>query len=681
MRDENLFEKNKMRYMLLVACALIISVVFIGRLANLQIVNGESYREQTVQRIYRTQPVTAPRGGIYDRNGRALVVNRTGFTVRLSGFLSGSEELNGVILELLSLLEEESPAFTDPLPITLPPYEFIGEERETLLETLRLEQTASAPEVMEKLVERYDLEGMSETQQRVVAGVRYEMERQDFSTYNYFTFAEDISIESVTEVRERQETLFGVEISVEASREYTTTFAAHILGRVGPIYKGETEQYLDNGYMLSDIVGKDGIEYTMEEYLRGISGSRVVEQNKYGTVLDVISEEEARSGNSVVLTIDLNLQATAERALKETIESIAARGRSTGEGRGYDATSGAVVAIDVNTGEVLALASHPTYDLSTYGEDFADLLQNPDNPLFNRAISGVYEPGSTYKMVTSLAGLKEGVITPETRIRCDGIYDFYAPQLFRCWVFTDYGVTHGSQDLTAALQNSCNVYYYEVGRLVGIEALNYWTTAVGLGQKTGIELTGEASGNIAGPESREQEARRWYAGDTVQAAIGQSENLFTPIQIANYIATIANGGTHYQPTLIKEINNYHNTEIVEEREPVVLGTLDIPKSDLDAILAGMRSAAEVGTASGVFANYPVNVAGKTGTAQVPQGTANGVFVCFAPYEAPEIAIAVVIEHGGSGSASSPVAKEILDTYFASRAEGGEIVDGEMMLIE
>ena len=680
MKDQNTMEKNMGRYIFLVCCALIITLLFAARLANLQLVNGEAYRAQTERMVYRTLPVSAPRGGIYDRYGRALVVNRTGYSVSLDAYLLPADRQNNIILELLSLLDTPLLAFSDTLPITLPPYTFFAESPAQLLSNLGLDEAATAADVIDHFVKKYGLSDFSKTEQRVLAGIRYEMERREFSVVNSFTFAESVDIKTVTAIKERQEMMPGVEVSVEATREYTTSYASHILGRVGPIYKGEADSYLSNGYQLSDTVGKDGIEYTMESYLKGQSGTKIVEQSKFGKTTDVISSDNTVPGSSVVLTIDINLQATAERALAETIAAIAARGKANGNGTGYDAYAGAAVAISVNTGEVLALASHPTYDLSTFLQDYTQLSQDVREPFFNRAVSGAYAPGSTYKMVTALAGLKEEVVTPRTVINCSGIYSYYAPQLFRCWIYSDYGGSHGNMNITSALQNSCNCYFYEIGRLAGIDALGYWTRAVGLGERSGIELTGEKAGNVAGPESREKDARRWYDGDTVQASIGQSDHLFTPVQLAGYIATIANGGTRYKTTLIRAINNYHNTEVVETFEPEVLGTLDIDDVSLAAILAGMRSAAEVGTASSVFANYPVKVAGKTGTASVSSGTANGVFVCFAPYDEPEIAIAVIIEHGGSGNATAPVAKAILDTYFAHQTNSSATPERELELI-
>ena len=427
-------------------------------------------------------------------------------------------------------------------------------------------------------------------------------------------------------------------------------------------------------------MGLDGIEKSMESVLRGVAGEKRVEQTLYGKTVEVISSKEAQAGRNVILSIDSAVQQAAETALESTITSIATAGASRADRRGADANVGAAVAIEVNTGKILAMASYPTYDLSTFLADYSDLLADPDKPLFNRAVSGVYAPGSTYKMVSAVAGLEEGVVDVDTVIVDKGIYTYYAPYTPRCWVYTDYGTTHGPQTVVEALQNSCNYYFYEVGRLMGIDALVRWSYAFGLGQKTGVELGGEASGVVAGPEEREANAARWYDGDTIQAAIGQSDHLFTPIQLCNYIATLANGGTRYQPSLIEGVSSYHDTSKIERTEPVVVEQLNIEPDHLTAVLAGMRAVSEVGTASSVFGNYPIAVAGKTGTASVSSGTANGVFVCFAPYEDPEIAIAVVVEHAGSGNGIAPVARAMLDAYFSGKQSDADAPIPEMSLL-
>ncbi len=688
-RDAKLYERHKSRYALLGALAVFFALLFAGRLANLQIVNGESYRQQSQRRVYRTVTVAAPRGGIYDRYGRALVVNRMAFSVQLDGYLLPADRTNEILLALLQTLQDEQLAFVDALPLTNVPVSFLEDAEDSttqadrlqrLLDRKELPQDATAQQVMDKLIKDYDLEDYTPHQQRLLAGVRYEMELRDFSALTRFTVAESVDVATVTAIKERQEFFQGVEVEVVPVREYTSTLASHILGRTGPIYKAEAEQYLEQGYQLSDTVGLDGIEKSMESVLRGVSGEKRVEQTLYGKTVDVISSKEPQAGRNVILSIDSAVQQAAESALESTITSLARAGQSRADRRAADANVGAAVAIDVNTGKILAMASYPTYDLSTYLADYSELLADPNKPLFNRAVAGAYAPGSTYKMVSAVAGLEEGVVDTKTIIVDKGIYTYYAPYSPRCWVYTDYGTTHGAQNVVQALQNSCNYYFYEVGRLVGIDALVNWTRAFGLGEKTGVEVGGEVSGTVAGPDEREAKAERWYDGDTIQAAIGQSDHLFTPIQLCNYIATLANGGTRYQPTLIEGVSSYHNTSKIERTKPVVLEQLDIEPDYLAAVLAGMRAVSEVGTASSVFGNYPIAVAGKTGTASVSSGTANGVFVCFAPYENPEIAIAVVVEHAGSGNGIAPVARAMLDAYFGGKQSEVDTPAQEMELL-
>ncbi|NLT58219.1 MAG: hypothetical protein GXX99_04570 [Clostridiales bacterium] len=688
-REQRLYDTFLGRYVFLGVCVVLFALLYAGRLANLQIVNGEEYRRQTERRIYREVPVPAPRGGIYDRHGRALVVNRMGFSVVLDAYLLPKDTQNDILLSLLALLDGEELAFADALPLTLPPYAFLPDAEDSTLQAERLKkllerkglQEESTPEqIMARLIKDYDLGDYSPREQRILAGLRYEMEQRDFSALNAFTFGTGVDVAKVTAIKERQEFYQGVDIVVVPMRAYTTGLAAHILGRVGPIYKGQAAEYLEKGYQLSDTVGIDGIEKSMEEVLRGVSGSRMVEQSIFGKVTDVAVREEPRSGDNVLLSIDSTLQSAAETALAETIAAIAARGKATGKGTGYDAAVGSVVVIEVNTGQILAMASYPSYDLRSFNARYADMLQDPDRPLFNRAISGAYAPGSVFKMVSAVTGLESGTIDTKTIIVDRGVYTYYAPYLPRCWIYTDYGSTHGPQNVIQALQNSCNYFFYETGRLTDIDPLVHWATAFGLGQRTGVELTGEVEGMVAGPEEREQMARRWYNGDTIQAYIGQSDHLYTPIQLCNYIATIANGGTRYQPTLIRGVTDYRGGGRLKLAEPVVLEQLSVSPETLRAVQQGMRSVAEVGTASSVFRDYPVQVAGKTGTASVPSGTANGVFACYAPFESPEIAIVAVIEHGGSGNATAPVARAILDAYFGGKDAQDGAGQSEMELL-
>ncbi|MBQ3077659.1 MAG: hypothetical protein IJC43_07355 [Clostridia bacterium] len=677
------------RFSLFAVLTVLFALLCTGRLANLQIVDGESYRRQSERRVYRTISVPAPRGGIYDRFGRALVINRMAFAVSLDAYLLPEERTNEILLSLLHILGDTQLAFTDSLPLTAQaPYQYLEDaegsslqqnRRAALLSRKKLEDTATAEEAMAALIEDYDLENYPAEAQRLLAGIRYEMELRDFSVTNGFTIAHSVEVELVMAIEERQELFTGVRIEVVPVREYTTSLASHILGRTGPIPREQTESYLEKGYLLSDTVGLEGIEQSMESVLRGTDGERRIEQTIYGREADVISSVEPVAGRNVILSIDSAVQQAAETALAETVQSIHRAGLLRADRRGADANAGAAVAIDVHSGKIRAMASYPTYDLSTFLSDYAALLADPDQPLFNRAIAGRYAPGSTYKMVSAITGLEEGVVETDTVIVDRGVYTHYAPYTPACWVYNDYGGNHGRQTVVEALQNSCNYYFYEVGRLAGIDALSHWSSAFGLGEKTGVELGGETAGVLAGPEDREKRAQRWYGGDTIQAAIGQSDHLFTPLQLANYIATLANGGTRYRPTLIEGISSYHSTQEIERTSPEVVEQLEIEEENLQAVLAGMRAVSEVGTASSVFGGYPIAVAGKTGSAQVSSGTANGVFVCFAPYEDPEIAIAVVVEHAGSGNGVAPVARAMLDAYFGGKGDGMDEVVGELTL--
>ena len=311
------------------------------------------------------------------------------------------------------------------------------------------------------------------------------------------------------------------------------------------------------------------------------------------------------------------------------------------------------------------MASYPTYDLTRYSADFSDLISNPANPLLNRVIGGTYSPGSTFKPATALAGLENKVITTDEIIYDKGIYTFYDDYQPKCWIYDSYGTTHGPCDVAKALQTSCNYFFFEVGRRLGIDKLDEVCTRLGLGEKTGIEIPGESAGVLASRKYKENTfGESWYGGDDLQAAIGQSYHLFTPLQIANYIATIANGGTRYQVHLLDKILDYNDRSVINQFEPRVVSTVSMTEQEQNAILRGLRSVTEEGgTASRVFENYPISVGGKTGTASVSKGTATGVFVSFAPYKNPEIVICVLVEHAGSGNGVAPVAKEIMDAYF------------------
>jgi penicillin-binding protein 2 len=500
---------------------------------------------------------------------------------------------------------------------------------------------------------------------RAVAGVLYELylRSKGVSSWPPYVFAEDVDIDLITRVKELS--LAGVIIEATTVRQYHTTYAAHLLGRVAAMDSSEVAYYtsLDlNGdgvadYNQNDKVGKEGVELAFESYLRGTSGVRTLERNTNGKVVSETWLTEPEPGDNVVLTLDLDLQMAVEDILADSIPKLASK----------ETKGAACVVLDVNTSEVLASASYPTYNLATYGADLQANLENPLSPLLNRVTRGLYAPGSTFKMVTAIAGLEEGIVSPTTQIYDEGRYTYYsttsAPQ---CWYYRQYRKVHGWQNVSQAITNSCNYYFFDVGRRLGIERLVDYATRFGLGQKTGLELT-ESKGVMAGPEYTKSVGGTWYEGNTLSVAIGQESSQFTPIQLANYIATLVNGGTRRATHLLKEVKSSDFSQILYTYEPQILSTIDIQPQNLEAVKKGMLALTTDGSVQKYFQNLGVQVGAKTGSAQVSAQTeSNAVFVCFAPYENPEIAVAIVVEHGGSGSELGAMAADILSYYFSAK---------------
>ncbi len=675
------------RYAVLIIVTAFIFVSYAFVLFKMQIIDGDYYKEQSQKRIYSTESITASRGNIYDRNGQLLVTNETVYTIKFSRTLLPADRQNEIILNLCKLMESKNEEYYDSLPITKTrPFAFTEQENSekqiaSLKEQLKLESDATVKEIMSALYKKYKVdEGLSTDEKRTVIGVRYEMERSSFSASNPFVFASDISISTVTTIEELNEEFPGVDIDTESKRVYTTPYlASHLLGKIGKIYAEEYKDLAEKGYKMNDYVGKDGIEKAMEDYLKGSDGTKVIERDSAGKVLGVTTVEEPVSGNSIVLTIDKDLQQVAQTSLEDTIKNIAAGGRNKANGEGADACAGAAVVLDVDSGEILASVSAPNYDLTTYSQVYNVLAKDKLLPLFNRAFSGTYAPGSTFKMATGITGLEEGFITPSTTIVDKGVYTKYSDYKPQCWVYDDYGTTHGAINVSKALEKSCNYFFYEISDNMGIDVLNAYCKKLGLGEKTGVEIP-ESSGVLASPEYKLKATEySWFPGDTLQASIGQSYNLFTPLQLANYVATIVNGGTRYKTHLVKSINDSATGDNVKETTPEVVETLEMKDENYHAVMYGMKLAAQSGTASNLFSNYKVGVGAKTGTASVPSGTANGIFVAFAPYEDPEIAICVVVEHGAHGNYVGTVAKAVFDEYFKDKTSN-LIVSKEEQLI-
>ena len=653
-------------------------LIFGLRLIKLQVVEHEHYVQLANLQTPVTQTVPAARGEIVDRYGRPLVTNRTGFGVVFDrSFLPRGQE-NEVILHLSQLMEQAGEEWIDNLPMEKQePFAFLPDrdnDISRLKKFLNLESYATADDVWHWLQDRYKLteSGYTPQQQRLIAGVRYEMEQRGFSRRTRYTFAEDITVSTMARIKEASFELPGVDVQENAVRDYLTgDIAPHIIGRLGPIYQDELELYSkDKGYNQNDTVGKEGIEKAYEEQLRGHSGTREITYQN-GEVLSVIETQAPQPGNTVVLTIDRELQKVTQLALENRIKQLQVE-RKPGLGR--ESNAGAAVAIEVKTGDVLAVATYPSYNLNTYSADYGQNVTNELLPLFNRAVQGAYAPGSIFKPLVASASLNEGVIDRGSTVYCAHTYTYYAPSYTpSCMYF------HGSIDTTRALAVSCNVFFFDVGRRLGIEKMEQYARLFGLGEPTGIEIP-ESKGQVASPALRQAQGREWYPADVIQAAIGQGDNMFSPMQLANYAATLARGGQRLKMNLVKSIVSYNFEETLQQTEPTVVGDANLSEEAVSVVRQGMNDAARksYGTGYSIFGNYPVNVACKTGTPET--GTdLNATFIAYAPVEDPEIAVFIVIEKGYNGYLCGPVAKAIFDQYFFANKDAQSPATAEILL--
>lgn len=653
-------------------------LLFAAVLYDAQILHGGENRAKSISSNAASETVTASRGIITDRNGKVLVSNRLAYTLVFdrSGF-DDDAALNAAILRLVQLCEETGTGWNDTLPIGrvgnfLRYSNARSETFDKFIEKNDLTSGASGRQLLSELRELYHVdESLSEREARLIVGVRYELHSRDS-----YTFAEDVSTEVLSLITDgRYE---GVTIRTASARVYNTALAAHILGTIGPIWQEEWSSnedtgyvgYADKGYSMNDLVGKDGVEKAFESYLRGTDGRRLITTDETGKITGELYTREPQPGGTVALTLDIDLQADVEAALAETISGMIDKDSNE---RG-----GAAAVVSVGTGEVLALASYPTYDLSTFNEDYDELVNDQRLPMFNRATQGIYAPGSTFKMVTAVAALESGIITPSSIIQDRGIYTYYKDPQPMCWIYSQTGSTHGRINVSQAITDSCNYFFYEVGRLTGIRTLDSYASQFGLGQSTGIEI-GDSSGVLASPEWAESHDQEWTDGQTITAAIGQSYNLFTPLQLANYVATLVGGGDHYQAHLLKNVKAYDNSRLLYMYDDEPMNTVEISDSTLSAVTRGMHELTVSGSVAYAFENCVVSAGAKTGSAQVGTDIANGVFVAYAPYEKPEIAVAIVIEKGGSGAALANTAVEIINSWF-SRAQDGTAI-GENTLLK
>ena len=705
---------------LLLALLLCIGAV----LYDAQVVNGAYWAERSKIKITETETVDGARGQILDRYGRVLVSNQVTYQVTLNPSVMGDNR-GQIISQLIDAARRSGISWEDNLPISSqPPFTYVGDSpfyavsrdddgnlKKTLTRLGRLavkmkwisgdptsttQQVSlpSADELLGKMCASFGIAGegaldpskhdevsvlnigdMSPQQARAIAGVLYETYLRSKDIYYIpYVFAEDVDIDFISQVKERK--LAGVNIDAVTKRQYNTPYAAHLLGSIGPIYQEEWDRYktidLDGDgeadYEMDDRVGKSGAESAFESYLRGTPGLRQVDRDTSGRAVDEVWITQPDPGHNVILTLDIDLQQVVEEALAHGLPKLAS-----------DEVEGAAcVVLDVNNGDVLAAASYPTYNLTTYSADYNENAANPLRPFLNRAFMGLYAPGSTFKMVTAIAGLEEGIVTPRTIIEDNGRYTYYNKNGPMCWIYRQYFRTHGKQTVTDAIKNSCNIYFYDVGRQLTIDRLQEYAGYFGLGQKTGIELP-ESTGTMAGPTTPEEKSA-WQPGSTLSVAIGQENSQFTPLQLANYIATLVNGGTHYSAHLLKSVKSSDFSQVIYTQEPNVLNSIDIDPKNLEAVKQGMLQLTTEGSVSYYFRDVGVPVGAKTGSAQVSANTeSHGHFVCFAPYDDPQIAIAISVEHGGSGSDVGAIAAEIVKYYFSAE-ETREVILTENTLI-
>lgn len=685
-------EKKRQRYIVIAIGLLLAFTAIIFQLVNLQIVRGKEFAQKSKRRIISEREIIAPRGNIVDRNGLPIAVNRTAHNVKLAATDLKAPEYNEMILKLINVFEEyNNGSYEKNLEnyLTFDPIEFgPALESEEALEKWKSEMVIKEKDI-EKLKTPEDVfryfreekfsidEKYTDEEAYKIMTVRYDMLIK-YSPSSPVLIAKDVSMETVAQLEERHFEFPGIIIDSVPQRRYIdATSVAHVLGYIGIINQEEYERLKEEGYKLNDMLGKTGIELSAEKDLRGINGQKRVEVDTKGRLTRELSSNPAVPGNDIVLTIDSRLQKVAMESLERNINRINALAEEDPKRYQGNAEAGSVVAIDVRNGEVLVMASYPTYDPNVFLSNSKEAqkarmdLNDPNNtarPLINRAIQGVYAPGSVFKPITAIAGIESGKISKgRDYITCRGRHNIGGWN-FECLLYRNYRGSHGRLDLARAMGTSCNIYFHELGVDTGIDIIDKWSKYFGLGERTGIELQWEAAGTRANKETkRKLRNEEWRPADTAQVAIGQFDNLFTPLQLANYTSTLANGGKRYSPHIIKEVRK-HDGSIVRqanieyEELPLSEGTMEYINESLKAVISE-----NYGTAYGYFNELPegITVAGKTGTAETGTGTSNALFIAYAPAENPEIAVAVVIEKGVWGSNAISVAVDIFKEYFGT----------------
>lgn len=670
------------RYNISITAVYLVGIILLIQLFNLQIIHGAEYRETSNTRLTRESTLKAARGSITDRSGIEIVGTTTNFSLEIYKSKIDNNTLNNTLLKIANVLEQTDSKYIDDLPITVNPFKFTyeDEQRQKKWKTSnKFNEDLSAEETFYKLKEKYKIENDNIEETRKIMAIRYHIAVEGYSATKSVIIANNISQESFNIFNEQKDSFPGINTVTQPVRYYPKgTLASHVIGYTQKIGLEQYKTEKDNGYTINDFYGQAGIEKSAEKYLKGTDGIKQIDMAVDGTVTAEYIQKEAMQGSDIVLTIDANLQKVTEEALKNNVEKI----KNGGFSEISNATGGAMVVMDVKTGEVLAMASYPDYDPSkfTFGIDSETWkVYNNDTykPLRNRATQEIYQPGSIFKMVTAVTGLETGAITKTTKINDVGRYTYFKTYQPYCWNHSG----HGWLNVTSAIKVSCNYFFYETGRLSGIDNLARYTKYFGLGRKTGIELPAEEKGML----NERKEGKVWNPGDTIQAAIGQVNNLFTPIQMAKYTSMLANGGNIVKPTIIKQIKNVDGTEVPkEEYEKYFNEKLGITEDEDDGIrinpenlkvvLEGMRSVTSDrgGTAHTYFRNFNIEVGGKTGSAQAgreddPNAKVHAWFIGFAPFDNPEIAVVIVVENGGHGAYTAEAARDVMAQYFGMNA--------------
>ena len=688
-----------LRFNIITVLIYVLGIILIARLFDLQIVHGAEYREESNTRLTRESVLEASRGAILDKTGATLVDSKIQFSLEMYKSKVDTAILNQSILNMINVLEKYETSYVDSFPIKIEPFEFTISEQELLSwkKSNKLSEDITAEQAFYKFKSKYGIDTNNIQDARKIMAIRYEASQKGYSSTKAIRIADNISREAVAEFSESSDKFVGINIVVEPVRQYTSgSLASHILGYAGKINSQEYEQRKST-YGSNDIIGKTGIEYVFEEYLKGKNGTKQIDMAVDGTTTAEYVSKEATAGSDVVLTIDANLQKVTEDALASNIQKIA----SGGFGKAYNAKAGACVVMNVNSGEVLAMASYPNYDPSDFvggisTEAWNNYTNNTAKPLVDKAIQNSYSPGSTYKMVTAIAGLESGAINLNTKINDVGVYRKYGISM-NCWYYTDYHRGHGYLNVSEAIEKSCNYFFYETGDRMGIDKLAEFARYFGLGTKTGIELQGETAGVLADRETKKQkhpDDQNWNPGNTLNASIGQGDNEFSPLQMARYISMLANGGHKIDVSIVKTIRNSDGSEASREEinkfvnkklglEEDTQEEKQLNQNYLNAVLQGMKSVTSDtgGTAYVRFKDFNISVGGKTGSAEAPNNQVHAWFVGFAPFENPEIAIVVMVENGGHGNYTAEVVRDIMGEYFGMNTQDIEENMGAMIYTE